>query len=104
MPPRVHPSLKTPLFPSEFRGKNVRTTPVLRDVRVRVHAHPTKPSAARRGLAEDLHENPPGMGRERVAMVPNLEGKIAGSPTPRNPDPTLQTKGNDLYCISSLLF
>ena len=69
-------------------------TPVLSDVRVRVHAHPTKPSAARRGLVEDLHENPPGMGRERVAMVPNLEGKIAGSPNPRNPDPTLQIKGS----------
>ena len=70
------------------------TSQVLNDVRVRVHAHPTKPSAARRGLVEDLHENPPRMGREKVAMILNLEGKVPGSPTPRNLDPTLQTKGN----------
>ena len=69
------------------------TTPVPSDVRVRVHDLLTKSSAARRGLVEDLHENPPGMGR-RVEMALNLEGKVPRSLTPRNPDPTLQIKGS----------
>ena len=70
------------------------TTPVPSDVRVRVQDLLSKPSAARRGLVEDLHENPPRMGREKVAMILNLEGKVPESPTPRNPDPTHQTKGS----------
>ena len=104
MPPRAHPSWKTLLFPSEFRGKIVMKTPVLSDVRVRVQALPKKPSAARRGSAEDFHENPPGMGRKRVEMVLNLEGKVPMSQTPRNPDPTLKTKGSRPLLFSSLLF
>ena len=79
-------------------------TPVLSDVRVRVQALPKKPSAARRGSAEDFHENPPGMGRKRVEMVLNLEGKVPMSQTPRNPDPTLKTKGSRPLLFSSLLF